>query len=136
MSSRIKLFTAVLVFSLLFVLTGCDGGAKKLIVGTWVPAPGSSTEFMGSSSKSTWTFNSDGTYKEVQEMVFSGSVYTDINTGKYELNTKDGELILTPDDGWHDDTFGDQQYFYKFTVTNDYLTITTGLGTERYNRKT
>ena len=62
MHSRVRVFAAVLVISLLFMLTGCDGGAKKLIVGTWVPAPASSTEFMGSVSKSTWTFNSDGTH--------------------------------------------------------------------------
>ena len=134
MKSRVKLFSAVLVISLLFMLAGCDGGAKKLIVGTWTPAPGSSTEFLGSSSTSVWTFNSDGTYKEVETMTFAGTS-TFVKTGKYELNTKDGELILTPDDGWHDDTFGDQQYHYKFTVTSDYLTITTGLGTTRYNRQ-
>jgi len=136
MHSRVRVFAAVLVISLLFMLAGCDGGAKKLIVGTWVPAPGSSTEFLGSVSKSTWTFNSDGTYKEVEEMVFNGSLYTDVHTGKYSLDTKEQQLILVPDDGWHDDTFGDQTYYYKYTVTNDYLTITTGLGTERYNRKT
>ena len=57
MRSRVRVFAAVLVISLLFILTGCDGGAKKLIVGTWVPAPASSTEFMGSVSKSTWWEN-------------------------------------------------------------------------------
>ena len=65
-----------------------------------------------------------------------GSLYTDVHTGKYSLDTKEQQLILVPDDGWHDNTFGDQTYYYKYTVTNDYLTITTGLGTERYNRKT
>ena len=135
MRSRTRLFTAVLVISLLFMLAGCDDGDKKIIVGTWTPAPGNSTEFLGSVSKSTWTFNSDGTYKEVEEMVFNGTLYTDNHTGKYELDTKEHYLILKPDDGWHDDTFGDQEVYYTYSVTNDYLTITTGLGTTRYNRK-
>ena len=89
---------------------------------------------MGSTSSSVWTFNEDGTYKEVETMNFLGtSVYN--KTGKYELNTKEHYIILKPDDGWHDDTFGDQEIWYEYTLTNQYLTFTTGLGTERYQKQ-
>ena len=135
MRSRTRLFTAVLVISLLFMLTGCDGGDKKIIVGTWTPAPGNSTEFLGSVSKSTWTFNSDGTYKESGMENFSGKTYETERTGKYKLDTEEGLLKLYPDDGWHDDTFGDQEFAYPYTLTNDYLSITTGLGTENYTKQ-
>ena len=132
--NRVRAVAAVLLLSLMLTLTACDGGEKKMIVGTWKPSPGSETELLGSTSSSVWTFNADGTYKEVETMNFIGTS-TYIHTGKYELNTKEHIMILTPDDGWHDDTFGDQQYQYTYTLTNQYLTITTGLGTERYQKQ-
>ena len=89
---------------------------------------------LGSISRSTWTFNADGTYKEASEMIFNGTVYKETKTGKYELNTKDHIIILKPDDGWHDDTFGDQEIWYEYTLASNYLTFKTGLGTERYDR--
>ena len=132
--NKVRLVSAVLILSLLFALTACESGDKKMIVGTWKPSAGSETEFMGSTSSSVWTFNEDGTYKEVETMNFLGtSVYN--KTGKYELNTKEHYIILKPDDGWHDDTFGDQEIWYEYTLTNQYLTFTTGLGTERYQKQ-
>lgn len=132
--NKVRAVAAVLLLSFMLLLSACDGGEKKMIVGTWKPSPGSETEFMGSTSSSVWTFNEDGTYKEVETMTFM-TTSTYIKTGKYELNTKDHILTLTPDDGWHDDTFGDQQFFYEYTLTNQYLTITTGLGIERYQKQ-
>ena len=107
--SKVKAAAAILLLSLLMTLTACGNGEAKMIVGTWKPTPTTETEFLGSVSKSTWTFNADGTYKEASEMIFNGSVYKETKTGKYELNTKDHVIILKPDDGWHDDTFGDQE---------------------------
>ena len=133
--SKVRTVAAILLLSLLMTLTACGNGEAKMIVGTWKPSPTTKTEFLGSTSKSTWTFNADGTYKEASEMIFNGTVYKETKTGKYELNTKDHILILKPDDGWHDDTFGDQEFAYKYTVTNDYLSITTGLGTENYTKQ-
>lgn len=132
--NKVRAVAAVLLLSLVLTLTACDGGDKKLILGTWNPSPGSGTEFLGTVSKSTWTFNSDGTYKEVEDTVFNGSLYKDVHTGKYELDTKEHYLILKPDDGWHDDTFGDETHQYSYTLSSQYLTITTGLGTERYQK--
>ena len=132
--NKVRVVAAVLLLSFILTLAACDGGEKQMIVGTWKPSPGSETEFLGSTSSSVWTFNADGTYKEVETMNFIGTtVYT--KTGKYELNTKDNYIILKPDDGWHDDTFGDQEIWYEYTLTNQYLTFTTGLGTERYQKQ-
>ena len=132
--SKVRTAAAILLLSLLLMLTACGNGEAKMIVGTWKPSPTTKTEFLGSTSKSTWTFNSDGTYKEASEMIFSGSVYKETKTGKYELNTKEHVIILKPDDGWHDDTFGDQEIWYEYSLSSNYLTFTTGLGTERYDR--
>ncbi len=132
--SKVRTVAAILLLSLLMTLTACGNGEAKMIVGTWKPTPATQTELFGSTSKSTWTFNADGTYKEASEMIFSGSVYKETKTGKYELNTKDHILILKPDDGWHDDTFGDQEIWYEYSLSSNYLTFTTGLGTERYDR--
>ena len=131
--NRVRAVAAVLLLSFMLSLTACDGGEKKMIVGTWKQAPGNDTEFLGSTSRSTWTFNADGTYKEEEVMTFiTTSIY--VKTGKYELDTKENYIILKPDDGWHDDTFGDQEIYYEYTLTESYLTLKTGLGTERYNK--
>lgn len=132
--SKVRTVFAILLLSLLMTLTACGNGEAKMIVGTWKPTPATQTELFGSTSKSTWTFNADGTYKEASEMIFNGTVYKETKTGKYELNTKDHILILKPDDGWHDDTFGDQEIWYEYSLSSNYLTFTTGLGTERYDR--
>ena len=132
--SKVRTVAAILLLSLLMTLTACGNGEAKMIVGTWKPSPTTKTEFLGSTSKSTWTFNADGTYKEASEMIFSGTVYKEAKTGKYELNTKEHVIILKPDDGWHDDTFGDQEIWYEYSLSSNYLTFTTGLGTERYDR--
>ncbi len=132
--SKVRTVAAILLLSLLMTLTACGNGEAKMIVGTWKPTPATQTELFGSTSKSTWTFNADGTYKEASEMIFNGTVYKETKTGKYELNTKDHILILKPDDGWHDDTFGDQEIWYEYSLSSNYLTFTTGLGTERYDR--
>ena len=66
---------------------------------------------------------------------FAGKTYDTKRTGKYKIDKEDDLLKLYPDDGWHDDTFGDQEFAYSYTVTNDYLTITTGLGTENYTKQ-
>ena len=131
---KVRAAAAILLLSLLLSLTACGGGAAKMLVGTWKPTAATETELLGSISRSTWTFNADGTYKEASEMIFNGTVYKETKTGKYELNTKDHIIILKPDDGWHDDTFGDQEIWYEYTLASNYLTFKTGLGTERYDR--
>ena len=132
--SKVRAAASILLLSLLMTLAACGNGEAKMTVGTWNPTPATETEFLGSVSKSTWTFNADGTYKEASEMIFNGSVYKETKTGKYELNTKDHVIILKPDDGWHDDTFGDQEIWFEYTLASNYLTLKTGLGTERYDR--
>lgn len=131
---KVRTAAAILLLSLLLSLTACGGGEAKMIVGTWKPTAATETELLGSISRSTWTFNADGTYKEASEMIFNGTVYKETKTGKYELNTKDHIIILKPDDGWHDDTFGDQEIWYEYTLASNYLTFKTGLGTERYDK--
>ncbi len=131
---KVRAAAAILLLSLLLSLTACGGGEAKMIVGTWKPTAATETELLGSISRSTWTFNADGTYKEASEMIFNGTVYKETKTGKYELNTKDHIIILKPDDGWHDDTFGNQEIWYEYTLASNYLTFKTGLGTERYDK--
>ena len=137
MKKGVKAISAVLVIFLMFALTACGGDdAQKRLIGTWKQNPGDATSFMGLDPVSHYyVFNADGTYKESGMENFSGKTYDYENTGKYKLDIEEGLLKLYPDDGWHDDTFGDQEYAYKYTLTNDYLSITTGLGTENYTKQ-
>ncbi len=136
MNKSVKAFSAFLVLILMFCLTACGDDAQKRLIGTWKQNPGDATSFFGIDPVSHfYTFNSDGTYEESGMENFAGKTYDIKRTGKYKLDTEDGLLKLYPDDGWHDDTFGDQEFAYKYTVTNDYLSITTGLGTENYTKQ-
>ena len=122
MKKSIKAVSALLVLFLMFALTSCGDDAQKRLIGTWKQNPGDAKSFFGIDPVSHYyTFNSDGTYFE---------------TGMENFSGKEEDLLkLYPDDGWHDDTFGDQEFAYHYTVTNDYLTITTGLGTENYTKQ-
>ena len=136
MKKIIKAVSALLVFFLMFALTSCGDDAQKRLIGTWKQNPGDAKSLFGIDPVSHYyTFNSDGTYVETGMENFAGKTYDTKRTGKYKIDKEDDLLKLYPDDGWHDDTFGDQEFAYHYTVTNDYLTITTGLGTENYTKQ-
>ena len=134
--NKVRTGAAVILLSLLLTLTACGNDEAKIIVGTWKQNPGDAKSFMGIDPVSHYyTFNSDGTYKESGYENFSGKTYDINRTGKYTLDTKERLLKFYPDDGWHNPTFGDQEFAYSYTLTNDYLSFTTGLGTENYTKQ-
>ena len=136
MRKCVKAVSAVLVLFFMLAMTACGDDPQQRLIGTWKQNLGDAQSFFGIDPVTHYyTFNSDGTYKESGMENFSGKTYETERTGKYKLDTEEGLLKLYPDDGWHDDTFGDQEFAYPYTLTNDYLSITTGLGTENYTKQ-
>lgn len=127
MNKGLRVLAAFLVIFSVFALTACEG-EEKLIVGTWKQTASNANNKYGGD---VYVFNADGTYSYTHKF----ATFDMNETGKYRLDKENRDIWFTPDGGWHDDMFGDQEYVRTYVVTSDYLELGSYNDKEQYTRQ-
>ena len=130
MRKGVKAISVLLLLCVLFGFTAC--GDKDKFVGKWKLSGYNSGYSKLKDEYGQLEFEKNGTYKRVSStdhVGFSGSSFTE--SGKFEVDEKEGHLLLYPYDG----TYGSTVYTFTYTVTADSLTIRSLDGSDIVNFK-
>ncbi|PWJ70879.1 hypothetical protein B0O40_0730 [Ruminococcaceae bacterium R-25] len=118
MRKGVKALSVLLLLCVLFGFTAC--GDKDKFVGKWKQFSYNSGYSKLKDEYGQLEFEKNGTYKRVSStdhVGFSSSISAE--SGRYEVDDKEGHLLLYPDDG----SYGKTVYTFTYSVSSDELTI-------------